>query len=126
MKLVKKQTKFYQEEELVKNWHLIDAKGKTLGRLATQVASLLRGKHKPQFTPNSDMGDFVIVINASEIKLTGKRTEMKEYFSYSGYPGGDKFEKFKDLLKKHPERIIEFAVHGMLPKTKLGAVIEKN
>lgn len=125
MNLVKKQTKFYTTESNKPNWLLVDANGKTLGRLATKVASYLRGKHKSTFTPNADMGDFVVVINAKGIKLTGKRAEMKEYFRYSGYPGGVTFEKFKELIATKPERIIEYAVKGMLPKTKLGDKIGK-
>ncbi|MDD8019046.1 MAG: 50S ribosomal protein L13 [Bacteroidota bacterium] len=118
-------THFFRESDLAQKWFLVDANGKTLGRVASQVARLLRGKHKPQFTPNSDMGDFVIVVNAEKIKVTGKRTEMKEYFHYTGYPGGDVFEKFKDVIKNHPERVIEYAVKGMIPHNKLGRRIIK-
>jgi large subunit ribosomal protein L13 len=109
----------------VQKWHLIDAEGKTLGRVATQVARLLRGKHKPMFTPNADLGDFVVVVNASKIRVTGKRAELKEYFHYTGYPGGATFEKFQDVLRKHPDRVFEHAVRGMLPHNRLGRQIIK-
>jgi large subunit ribosomal protein L13 len=122
---VDKTTKFFKSQDSPQKWHLVDAEGKTLGRLATQVARLLRGKHKPQFTPNADLGDFVIVVNASRIKMTGKRTELKEYFHYTGYPGGATYEKFQDLLRTHPERVFEHAVKGMLPHNRLGRQIIK-
>jgi large subunit ribosomal protein L13 len=122
---VDKTTRFFKSQDSPQKWHLVDAEGKTLGRLATQVARLLRGKHKPQFTPNADLGDFVIVVNASRIKMTGKRTELKEYFHYTGYPGGATFEKFQDLLRTHPERVFEHAVKGMLPHNRLGRQIIK-
>jgi large subunit ribosomal protein L13 len=123
--LVDKTTRFFKSQDAPQKWHLVDAEGKTLGRLATNVARLLRGKHKPQFTPNADLGDFVVVVNASKIKLTGKRTELKEYFHYTGYPGGATFEKFQDLLRTHPERVFEHAVKGMLPHNRLGRKIIK-
>ncbi len=103
----------------------MDANGKTLGRIATQVAKLLRGKHKVNFTPNADLGDFVVIVNAANVKLTGKRTELKEYFHYTGYPGGATFTKFQDLIRKHPERVFEHAVKGMLPHNRLGRQIIK-
>jgi large subunit ribosomal protein L13 len=103
----------------------VDAEGKTLGRLATQVARLLRGKHNPMFTPNADLGDFVVVVNASKVKVTGKRPELKEYFHYTGYPGGATYEKYQDILQKNPERVIERAVKGMLPHNRLGRQIFK-
>lgn len=120
-----KSTTFFRESDVIKKWFIVDADGKTLGRIASHVAHLLRGKHKPQFTPNSDVGDFVIVVNAEKVKVTGKREEMKEYFHYTGYPGGDIFEKFKDVIKNHPERVIEHAVKGMIPHNKLGRQIIK-
>lgn len=122
---MEKSTHFFRTEDAHRQWHLIDADGKTLGRVATQIAHVLRGKHKPSFTPNSDMGDFVVVVNASKIKLTGKRSELKEYFQHTGYPGGATFEKFKDLIRKHPERVMEHAVRGMLPHNRLGRQIIK-
>jgi large subunit ribosomal protein L13 len=106
-------------------WYLIDAEGKTLGRLATTVARLLRGKHKPEFTPFLDTGDFVIVINAAKIRVTGKKMQDKVYHSYSGYQSGLKTINFEDLLAKKPEMIIEFAVKGMLPKGPLGRKVFK-
>lgn len=106
--------------EVNREWHLVDAEGQTVGRLATQVARLLRGKHKPQFTPHVDTGDFVVVINAEKIKLTGKREDQKEYFRNTQYPGGARFAKFKDVRNTYPDRIVEHAVKGMLPKNTLG------
>lgn len=103
-----------------RKWFVIDAKGQRLGRLSTEVATLLRGKHKPTFTPHVDCGDYVIVINASSIELTGNKWEDKKYYSHSQYPGSLKVTKAETLLKKHPERLIEYAVKGMLPKGKLG------
>ncbi|MBU1298125.1 MAG: 50S ribosomal protein L13 [Bacteroidetes bacterium] len=120
MALTEKQTYFFKNEEIAKKWYLVDAKDKTLGRIASQVASILRGKHKPSFTPNADIGDFVIIINAEKVKLTGKRPELKEYFHYTGYPGGAKFESFKDLIKTKPEKVVMHAVKGMIPHNRLG------
>lgn len=123
--MVDKSTTFFRESDISQKWYLVDANGKTLGRVASQVARLLRGKHKPQFTPNADLGDFVVVVNAEKIKITGKRAELKEYFHYTGYPGGAIFQQFKDVIKAHPERVIEHAVKGMIPHTKLGRRIIK-
>ncbi|MBI4535346.1 MAG: 50S ribosomal protein L13 [Ignavibacteriae bacterium] len=120
-----KPTRFFKTSDTIHKWHLIDANGKTLGRIATEAARLLRGKHKPEFTPNADMGDFVVVVNAEKVKLTGKRAELKEYFHYTGYPGGATFERFQDLIRKHPERVFEHAVRGMLPHNRLGRQIIK-
>lgn len=117
---MEKTTRFFTIKDVQRTWHLVDADGKTLGRVATEVARLLRGKHRPQFTPNADLGDFVVVVNASKVRLTGKRPELKEYFHYTGYPGGATFERFKDLIQKHPERVFEHAIRGMLPHTPLG------
>jgi large subunit ribosomal protein L13 len=122
---VEKTTKFFTKQDIAVQWHLIDAEGKTLGRICTEAARLLRGKHKVQFTPNADLGDYVVVVNASRVKVTGKRAEVKEYFHYTGYPGGATFEKFQDVLRKNPERVIEHAVRGMLPHNKLGRQIIK-
>ncbi len=113
-------TKSLRKEDVVKDWLVVDAAGQTVGRLATQVAALIRGKHKPWFTPHVDCGDFVIVINADKVQMTGKRVDMKQYFSHSGYPGAGKFESFKNLMQTKPERVIEMAVKGMLPKNRLG------
>ena len=101
-------------------WFLVDAEGLILGRLASEVARILRGKHKPTFTPHMDTGDHVIVINASKVRVTGRKAEQKKYFSHSGYMGHDKLTPFATLLAKHPERVVEKAVHGMLPKNALG------
>jgi large subunit ribosomal protein L13 len=121
--ITQRTTHFFTSDEVEKKWYLVDASGKTLGRIASKIASVLRGKHKPVYTPNADCGDFVVVVNAEKVKFTGKRLDQKEYFHYTGYPGGDRFEKAKDLLKTHPERILESAVRGMIPKTKLGKKI---
>ncbi len=115
-----KSTKYAKVGEVPRKWLLVDAEGATLGRLATQVAMMLRGKHKPQFTPNTDTGDFVVVINADKVKLSGNKAEKKQYWRYSGYLGGLKLESFQHAMEKHPERVIEYAVKGMLPKTRLG------
>ena len=106
--------------EVQRNWVLIDAEGQTLGRLATTCANILRGKNKPQFTPHVDTGDFVVVINAEKVQVSGKKTTDKVYGHHTGHPGGLKQEAFKDAIEKHPERVIEKAVKGMLPKTTLG------
>jgi large subunit ribosomal protein L13 len=100
-------------------WHLVDAAGVPLGRLASVVAQLIRGKHKPTFTPHMDGGDFVIVINASKVKLTGRKLSNKVYFGHTGYMGHERFTQARDLLAKHPGRVIEKAVFGMLPKNSL-------
>lgn len=106
--------------EIKREWWVIDAKDQTLGRLASQVATLLRGKHKPQFVPHMDNGDFVIIINADKIRVTGRRMEQKMYYRHSGYPGGLSETSLRHLLEKHPERVLEIAVKGMLPKNRLG------
>src|SRR5690348_3287062 len=102
------------------NWYIVDASNKVLGRLASEIARRLRGKHKPEYTPNVDTGDYIVVINASQVKVTGKKTKDKIYYTHSGYTGGIKSIPFDKLLAKHPERIIEIAVKGMLPKNPLG------
>ncbi len=107
-------------KEIIKKWYLIDAEGKTLGRLASEVARILRGKHKPIFTPHVDTGDFVIVINAEKVVLTGKKLQQKQYIRHSGYPGGLKIMNYEKLLKEKPELAIEKAVKGMLPHNRLG------
>jgi large subunit ribosomal protein L13 len=115
-----KMTRFIRTEDAAKNWYIVDAKDQVLGRLAAKVASIIRGKQKPIFTPNTDTGDFVIVLNAEKIRLTGKRESQKTYFHYSGYPGGAKVRSFSELIEKNPTVVIETAVKGMLPKTRLG------
>lgn len=112
-------------EDVDKKWFVVDAEGLVLGRLAANVARILRGKHKPIFSPHMDNGDFVIIINADKVRLTGKREEQKSYFTYSGYPGGGKTRMFKDLIKSNPQYVIEHAVRGMLPHNRLGRRIIK-
>jgi large subunit ribosomal protein L13 len=106
--------------EVERSWYVIDAEGQTLGRLATQIAVLLRGKHKPIYSPSVDCGDFVVVVNAEKIHVTGRRLDQKKYYRHSGYPGGLTEISMRDQLQKHPARVIEAAVRGMLPKNKLG------
>lgn len=104
-----------------RKWFVVDAEGQTVGRLAAEVAKVLRGKHKPTFTPHVDTGDYVIVVNADKVVFSGKKLTKKTYFRHSGYPGGTSFVTPQDMLNKHPERVVEIAVRGMLPKNKLGA-----
>lgn len=106
--------------EVDRRWVVVDAAGMKVGRLATQVATVLRGKHKPSFTPHVDCGDFVVVINADKVELAPKRAAQKEYNWYTGYPGGRRTETFQEAMDRHPERVIERAVWGMLPKNRLG------
>ncbi|MFQ5689929.1 MAG: 50S ribosomal protein L13 [Gemmatimonadota bacterium] len=106
--------------EIEREWFLVDARDQVLGRLASEVAQVLRGKHKPTFSPHLDMGDYVVVINASRVRLTGRKAEQKTYFRHSGYMGGERLIPFARMRRRHPERIIERAVRGMLPKNKLG------
>lgn len=115
-----------KSSEISKKWFLVDAQGKVLGRLATQVASVLRGKNKPTFTPHLDMGDNVIIINAEKVVLTGTKSQDKEYFTHSQYPGGKKFTNITKIMAVKPEHVIEHAVKGMLPKNRLGRKIFKN
>ncbi|GBD23862.1 50S ribosomal protein L13 [bacterium HR29] len=112
--------------EIWKDWHVVDAADRPLGRVASEVARLLRGKHKPTFEPHLDAGDFVVVINAAKIRLSGKKREEKVYYRHSGYPGGLKWRSFEEELAKHPERVIKRAVWGMLPKTSLGERLLKH
>ncbi|MBE6037796.1 MAG: 50S ribosomal protein L13 [Anaerofustis stercorihominis] len=118
--MLTKSTLTAKPQDIEKKWYVIDAEGQTLGRLASEVAAILRGKNKPYYTPNIDTGDFVIVINAEKIKLTGKKLTDKYYYRHSGYPGGLKATQYKDLIATKPELVIEKAVKGMLPKGKLG------
>jgi len=106
-------------KDIKHDWFIVDAEGMVLGRLATEVARVIRGKHKAMFTPHMDTGDHVIVINASKVRVTGRKAEQKQYFRHTGYMGHERFTSFETMLEKHPERIIEKAVHGMLPKTAL-------
>ncbi len=106
-------------DDITHDWHVVDADGVPLGRLASMVAQLIRGKHKPTYAPHMDGGDFVVVINASKVKLTGKKLDQKTYFKHTGYMGHESHTAARDLLAKHPDRVIEKAVYGMLPKTSL-------
>ena len=114
------------EAQAGKQWVLIDADGQTLGRLAAEIAKILRGKHKPTFAPHMDTGDNVIVINAAKIQVTGKRATQKFYYRHSGYPGGFRKVMYRDMQAKHPTRALERAVRGMLPKQALGAELFRN
>ncbi|RMD47905.1 MAG: 50S ribosomal protein L13 [Ignavibacteria bacterium] len=113
-------TRFVKSTDVEKRWYVIDAKDQVLGRLASKIAHVIRGKHKAVFTPNMDNGDFVIVINADKVKLTGKRELQKTYIRHSGYPGGQKVTSFQEMMQKKPEFVITNAVKGMLPKNRLG------
>jgi len=113
-------TYYPKADEITRDWVLVDANDETLGRLATQIAILLLGKHKPGFTPGVEMGDYVIVVNAERIKVTGKKMDDKMYYRHSGYPGGLKSINLRDQLAKHPERVIEKAVWGMIPHNRMG------
>lgn len=114
-----------KKEDIEKGWWLINAEGRVLGRLASEISVLLRGKKKPEFVNFLDSGDFVIVINAEKIKVTGKKLEQKKYYSHSGYPGGIKEKTLKELLERKPEEVIRKAVWGMIPKNKLGRAVYK-
>jgi len=107
-------------EDIKREWFVIDATGMTLGRLATQIATVLKGKHKPIYSPHMDTGDFVVVINAHKVRVTGRKLDQKFYYRHSGYPGGLKEISLRDQLDRHPDRVIRFAVRGMLPKNRLG------
>ncbi|MGH7505416.1 MAG: 50S ribosomal protein L13 [Longimicrobiales bacterium] len=111
--------------EIQRRWWIVDADGLVLGRLATEIARVLRGKHKAMFTPHLDTGDYVIVVNADKVRLTGRKPEQKRYFRHSGYMGGERFIPFRTMQEKHPERVIELAVKGMLPKNNLGRLMRK-
>ena len=109
-----------KKSDIERQWWVVDAEGKTLGRLATKVAGILRGKHKPMFTPHLDVGDYVVVINADKVALTGKKADQKTYFKHSGYMGNEKHIPFRRMIERHPDRVIELAIRGMLPKNTLG------
>ena len=119
------ETKSYKSVNIEKNWHLVDAKDKVLGRLAVKIATILSGKNKAQYSPNADLGDFVIVVNADKVKVTGNKFSQKNYYHHSGYPGGLKVKTFEKMQEDTPEKIIEKAVKGMLPKNKLANQIIK-
>lgn len=114
-----------KKDDIEQKWWLVDAEGRILGRMATEIADLIRGKKKPQFTSHLDTGDFVVVINAEKIKVTGRKLEQKKYYHHSGYPGGIKEISLEDLLAKKPEEVIKKAVWGMVPKGKLGRALYK-
>ena len=107
-------------DQITRRWYLVDAEGQTLGRLASRVAQILRGKHKPIYTPHMDTGDHVLVVNAEKVRLTGKKLDQKRYYRHSGYPGGLKETPIRRMLETHPERVVELAIKGMMPKGKLG------
>ncbi len=111
--------------EVDKNWLLVDAEGQTLGRMATMIATKLRGKHKAEYTPHVDVGDYIVVINAEKVQVTGNKSKDKLYHSHSGYPGGLKSISFEQLIDKSPEKVIKLAVKGMLPRTPLGRTMYK-
>ncbi len=111
--------------DIERRWLVVDAAGKTLGRIATQVATVLKGKHKPIFTPHMDTGDHVVVINASKLALTGRKAQDKKYFHHTMYPGGASWTSIVELMQKHPDRVVSRAVRGMMPKTKLGRAMMK-
>jgi len=112
--------------DIKREWYVVDAQGKTLGRLASEIAKILRGKHKPIYVPHLDCGDYVIVVNAEKVQVTGKKLDQKFYYRHSGYPGGLKSINLRDQLQKHPTRVLKAAVRGMLPKNRLGrAMIKK-
>ncbi|MFL2735943.1 MAG: 50S ribosomal protein L13 [Gammaproteobacteria bacterium] len=119
------ETKSYKSVNVEKNWHLVDAEDKVLGRLAVKIANILTGKNKAQYSPNADLGDFVVVVNAEKVKVTGNKFSQKNYYHHTGYPGGLKTKSFEKMQEDSPEKIIEKAVKGMLPKNKLANQIIK-
>lgn len=112
-------------QDIERQWWVVDAEDRVLGRLATEIASILRGKHKPMFSPHLDTGDYVVVVNAEKVRLTGNKPTQKAYFRHTGYMGGEKFIPVAEVLEKHPERVIELAVKGMLPKNNLGRLMRR-
>lgn len=108
-----------------RQWYVVDAEGKTLGRIATQIASILRGKHKPTYAPHMDMGDHIVVVNAEKVRVTGKKAEQKTYYRHTGHPGGIRSTTFAELIASHPERVMQKAVWGMLPHNSLGRQMYK-
>ena len=113
-------TRSFKQSDIKESWILVDAEDKTLGRLASSLASRLRGKHRPEFTPNADLGDYIVVVNASKISVTGDKLNQKKYYKHSGYPGGIKSKSLKEVIKNSAEDAIRMAVKGMLPKNRLG------
>lgn len=116
----KSRTTYPRSDQVQRDWYLIDAAGLILGRMSTKIATLLRGKHKPIYSPHVDCGDHVIVINAGQVRVTGKKDKQKIYFTHSSYPGGDKYFSFEKMMEKDPVKVVQLAVSGMLPKTRLG------
>ena len=112
-------------QDVDRRWWVIDAEGRVLGRVATEIARILRGKHKPMYAPHIDTGDYVVVVNADKVRLTGSKPVQKSYFRHSGYMGGERFIPFRRMIEKHPERVIELAVKGMLPKNNLGRLMRR-
>jgi large subunit ribosomal protein L13 len=109
-----------KQEEIERDWYVVDAEGETLGRLASRIAPILKGKHKPIYTPHLDCGDFVVIVNAEKVRVTGRKLDQKFYHRHSGYPGGLKSISLRDQLNRYPERVLQAAIRGMLPKNKLG------
>jgi large subunit ribosomal protein L13 len=114
-----------KEDDIQRDWLVVDAAGQTLGRLASEVARLLRGKHKPSYSPSTDVGDYVVVINAEKVEVTGRKLDQKTYYRHSGYPGGLKAITLRELLRRRPTRVIKYAVRGMLPRNRLGRRVFK-
>ncbi len=114
-----------KREHIERRWYVVDADGRVLGRMASEIARVLRGKHKPMYTPHLDTGDYVIVINAEKVRVTGNKAELKTYFRHSGYVGGEKHIPFKTMIEERPEEVITLAVKGMLPKNNLGRLMRK-
>ena len=112
-------------ESVKRDWYIVDAEDKTLGRLSTEIARRLRGKHKPEFTPHVDTGDYIVVINAEKVRVTGKKASAKQYYRHTGYPGGIRSLNFEEMIEKAPERVIEYAVKGMMPRGPLGRAMFK-
>ncbi|HKK77693.1 MAG TPA: 50S ribosomal protein L13 [Saprospiraceae bacterium] len=118
-------TKSQKKETVERKWFIVDAEGETVGRICSRIAAVLRGKHKPSYTPHVDCGDFVIVVNAEKIRFTGQKESQKQYLRHTGYPGGQRSKTAKQLLTERPERVVENAVRGMLPKNRLGRAMYK-
>lgn len=118
-------TKSQKKETVERKWYIVDAEGETVGRICSRIAAVLRGKHKPSYTPHVDCGDYVVVVNAEKIRFTGQKESQKEYLRHTGYPGGQRSKTAKQLLTERPERVVENAVKGMLPKNRLGRAMYK-
>lgn len=113
-------TQSAKPESVSRDWFVVDAADKTLGRLSTEIARRLRGKHKPEFTPHVDTGDYIVVINAEKVRVTGKKSTQKHYYRHTGFPGGLRSMNFEEMIRRHPERVVEYSVKGMLPRGPLG------